>query len=350
MTVVAPTDSDAGPKEVLAVSVPTTCRDRPARHRLGLDLSDAAMRRFGHYELVEPIGEGSSGTVFRARQTALGREVAIKLLSAGPWASADAVEVFEREARNAAMLDHPNIITMFDIGCLEDIHYYSMRLIRGVNLAVLLRQVARLPERRAARLIRALAGAVACVHRGGMLHLDIHPANVLVDQAGAPCLTDFSLARHLEGAPTLDNDAVAGTPCYMAPEQALLHAYPLSRATDVWALGAVLYQLVTGHAPFRGGSMRDTLELVLSCSVRAPHFLVPDLSRKLERIILKCLYKDSALRYQSADALVCDLDRFLSSGTMAKYVGRGLWQGVRRSLRRARGGLASADDDRRGTR
>jgi serine/threonine protein kinase len=171
---------------------------------LELDLGDAAQRQFGDYELLEQIGEGGMGVVYRARQISLDREVAVKLLSAGPWASRDFVERFQREAQNAARMQHPNIVTIHEVGAVDEMHFFSMRLIRGSSLAQNIREGPRLTPQRVAALMRAIAEAVDYAHRLGVLHLDLKPANVLLDEAGEPHVADFGLARRLEPGSAAD--------------------------------------------------------------------------------------------------------------------------------------------------
>ncbi|TAN07410.1 MAG: serine/threonine protein kinase [Rhodanobacteraceae bacterium] len=276
-----------------------------------LDLKDPDQRHFGGYELLELLGSGGTGTVYRARQAALDREVALKLLAAGPWASREFIRRFEHEARYAARMEHPNIVTVYDVGCHEEIHFYSMRLVRGRSLSARLRSGEHFSPEAAARLVRTVAGALEYAHGMGVLHLDLKPSNVLVDANGVPHVSDFGLARQLQGTPVIDNDELSGTPTYMAPEQAVVHAYKLSAATDVWALGAILYELVAGRPPFRGDSVGETLDMVLEGHVREPSRFAPALPRDLEAIICKCLYKDAVQRYQTARALHEDLTRFL---------------------------------------
>lgn len=273
-----------------------------------LDLDDPAQREFGDYELLELIGQGGMGVVFRARQRGLDREVAIKLLSAGQWASQEFVEGFRREAQNAALLQHPNIVVVHEMGEHAGLIYYAMQLVRGRSLSQRLERDGTTSPREAAALLRTVAEAVDYAHRLGVLHLDLKPGNILLDEHGAPLVADFGLARRLEQA--LDNERVSGTPSYMAPEQAQLQGPALSPATDVWALGAVLYELLTGQPPFDGGDPHETLRLLLQGELRKPSrsAVVP---ADLEAICLKCLAKDPAQRYPGARALADDLGRFL---------------------------------------
>ncbi|MBN8736247.1 MAG: protein kinase [Xanthomonadales bacterium] len=278
---------------------------------LELDLSDPAQRHFGDYELLEHLGEGGMGVVYRALQISLDREVAVKLLSAGPWASREFVARFEREAQNAARMQHPNIVTVYEVGSFEGLQFFSMRLVRGESLSSRLRHGAKFTPRAAAALMRTVAETVDYAHSLGVLHLDLKPSNVLLDEAGIPYVADFGLARRLENALAVDNDEVSGTPAYMAPEQAQVRAHKLTAATDIWGLGAILYELLTGRPPFRAETARDTVNLVLQGQVRAPRRWEPSLPLDLQAIVLRCLNRDPAERYPSARALADDLSRFV---------------------------------------
>ena len=278
---------------------------------LELDLNDPAQRQFGDYELLELLGEGGMGVVYRARQISLDREVAVKLLSAGPWASRDFVARFEREAQNAARMQHPNIVTVYEVGSFEGLQFFSMRLVRGSSLSSRLKHGERFAPKAAAALMRTVAEAVGYAHSLGVLHLDLKPANVLLDEAGTPYVADFGLARRLENALAIENDEVSGTPAYMAPEQAQVRAHKLTKATDIWGLGAILYELLTGHPPFRAETAQDTVKLVLEGQVRAPRRWEPALPLDLEAIVLRCLNRNPGERYASARALADDLARYV---------------------------------------
>jgi WD40 repeat protein len=277
---------------------------------LELDLSDPIQRRLGNYELLELIGEGGMGVVYRARQVNLNREVAIKLLAAGPWASREFIDRFVREAQHAASMQHPHIVTIYEVGTAEELHYFSMRLVRGVSLATAIHKTGPYAPRRAAQLMCTVAEAVNYAHSLGVLHLDLKPANVLLDENEAAHVADFGLARQLDRVQAIDNTELSGTPSYMAPEQAEVGNIPLTTATDIWGLGGILYELVTGYPPFRGPSAQETLNLLRSEPVRRPRRLRPDLPPDLEAIILKCLEREPARRYPSARDLGDDLMRF----------------------------------------
>lgn len=279
---------------------------------LELDLTDPAQRGFGDYELLEQIGQGGMGVVYRAQQKSLEREVALKLLSAGPWASEEFIAGFRREARNAASLQHPNIVAVYEMDEQDGLIYYAMQLIRGQSLAQCLQSRKTLPPREAATLLRTVAEAVDYAHKLGVLHLDLKPGNILLDENGVAQVTDFGLARRLGQAPSLENEQISGTPSYMAAEQAQVRNARLSPATDIWGLGAILYEVLTGRPPFTGDTPQDILQLVISGTVRDPgrYARVP---RDLQAICLKCLNKSQAERYASARELADDLGRYLDN-------------------------------------
>jgi hypothetical protein len=277
---------------------------------LELDLDDPAQRDFGDYELREVIGRGGMGVVYRAHQRSLDREVALKLLSAGLWASGEYVATLRREAQHAALLQHPNIVTVYEIGEHHGLIYYAMQLFGGNSLAVRLQQDGPLPPRAAAQLLGSVAEALDYAHRLGVLHLDLKPGNVLLDEDGTPRIADFGLARRLGIAGDVDNERVSGTPSYMAPEQAQIGSGKLNRTTDVWGLGALLYEMLTGKPPFTAATPGETLRLVQEGQVRSlgRHAQVP---ADLEAICRKCLAKVPADRYAGARELANDLGRFL---------------------------------------
>ena len=280
----------------------------PPSATLEIDLSDPEQRAFGDYELIDIAGRGGMGVVYRARQRELDREVALKLLSAGNWASDEFIDSFRREAQNAARLQHPNIVVVHEMGEHGGLIYYAMQLVRGRSLSQRIDHDGPMPPREAARMLRAVAEAVDYAHRLGVLHLDLKPGNILINEAGEPLVADFGLARRLEQAD--NSDIIAGTPSYMAPEQARTDGPALSPATDVWALGAVLYEMLTGHTPFEGEKPADVLRLLLDARVRKPSRYI-SLPADLEAICLKCLRQHPSARYMSARALADDLGRFL---------------------------------------
>jgi serine/threonine protein kinase/Flp pilus assembly protein TadD len=269
---------------------------------------------FGDYELLEEIGRGGQGVVYRARQKSLNRTVALKVIGLGQWATQAHLKRFRREAESAANLDHPCIVPIYDVGEREGSCYFSMKFIDGGQLDEVARRTPISP-RNAAELIAKLARTVHYAHEHGILHRDIKPGNILLDAEGEPHLTDFGLARLLETKSTVTNTMdVLGTPSYMAPEQASGHnpaTAGLTSATDVYGLGAVFYQLLTGHPPFAGGTTYETVRLVLEQEPRQPRLWNSKIDRELSTICLKCLEKDPKRRYLSALALAEDLEHWL---------------------------------------
>src|SRR5213080_1315846 len=265
----------------------------------------------GDYELLEEIGRGGQGVVFRARQKSLNRTVALKVIGLGQWASKAHLKRFRREAEAAASLDHPGIVPIHEVGERDGSCYFSMKFIEGGQLDEIVRREPMF-IRQAAELIAKVARTVHYAHEHGILHRDIKPGNILLDAEGEPHLTDFGLARLLETESTVTRTLeVLGTPSYMAPEQALGENAAVSSATDVYGPGAVLYQLLTGQPPFAGGTTYETIKLLLDTEPRQPRLLNPKIDRDLSTICLKCLEKDPKRRYSSAFALAEDLDRWL---------------------------------------
>jgi WD40 repeat protein len=279
-----------------------------------------AGRRFGNYELLERIGQGGMGMVFRARQLSLDRIVAIKLLPFSRVSSEAAVRRFQTEASAAASLQHPNIVAIHEVGEHEGQHYFSMDLIEGRTLAEIVREQP-LPAKRAASYLKTIAEAVHCAHEHGILHRDLKPSNILIDATDQPRVTDFGLAKRLVGSTdhgpqTADltlSGQVLGSPNFMAPEQAAGRHEGVGPRTDVYALGAILYQLVTRQPPFQADTLTTLLKQVVEAEPVSPRLLNPSLPRDLETICLKCLEKVPSRRYPTAQTLAEDLRRFLES-------------------------------------
>src|SRR5881296_4154601 len=265
----------------------------------------------GDYQLLEEIGRGGQGVVFRARQKSLNRTVALKVIGLGQWASKAHLKRFRREAEAAASLEHPGIVPIHEVGERDGSCYFSMKFIEGGQLDEIVRRTP-MSIRHAAELIAKVARTVHYAHEHGILHRDIKPGNILLDAKGEPLLTDFGLARLVEAESTVTRTKeVMGTPSYMAPEQAVGNNAAVGGATDVYGLGAVLYQLLTGHPPFAGGTTYETIKLVLDTEPRQPRLLNPKIDRDLSTICLKCLEKDPKRRYTSALALAEDLEHWL---------------------------------------
>ena len=236
---------------------------------------------FGDYELLEEIGRGGQGVVYRARQKSLNRTVALKVIGLGQWASTPHLRRFRHEAEAAARLEHPQIVPIYEIGERDGSCYFSMKFVEGGQLDVVIRREA-MSTRPAAELLVKIARTVHFAHERGILHRDIKPGNILLDKKGEPHLTDFGLARLIEQESTVTNSFdVLGTPSYMAPEQAAGHAKELTPAADVYALGAVFYQMLTGEPPFAGGTTYETVRMVLETEPRKPRLWNSKIDRDL---------------------------------------------------------------------
>jgi serine/threonine protein kinase/Tfp pilus assembly protein PilF len=270
------------------------------------------LANFGDYELLEEIGRGGQGVVYRAHQKSLNRTVALKVIGIGPWATEAHLKRFRREAEAAASLNHPFVVPIHEVGERDGFCYFSMDFVEGGRLDEVVKQKP-MATRQAAELIAKVARTVHYAHEHGILHRDIKPANVLLDKNGEPHLTDFGLARLVETESTVTHTLeVLGTPSYMAPEQAAGEHAKLSKVTDVYGLGAVLYQLLTGHPPFAGGTTYETIKLLLETEPRRPRLLNSRVDRDISAICLKCLEKDPSRRYSSALALAEDLEHWLN--------------------------------------
>ena len=264
---------------------------------------------FGDYELLAEVARGGMGVVFKARQKSLGRTVALKMILAGQLASPADVQRFRNEAAAAAQLDHSSIVPIYDIGECQGQHYYAMAYVAGSNLQQRVKQGPFLPHE-AAELVSRIADAVHFAHEKGIVHRDLKPQNILLDGDGQPKVTDFGLAKRLEGDGLTMTGDVLGTPAYMAPEQAAGRSREADRAVDIYALGAILYCLLTARPPFQAATLAETLRQVIEAEPVSPRLLNSGVPRDLETICLKCLQKQPARRYTTARALAEDLRRF----------------------------------------
>ncbi|HEX3449576.1 MAG TPA: serine/threonine-protein kinase, partial [Isosphaeraceae bacterium] len=301
------------------------------------------VRYFGDYVLLKVLGKGGMGVVYKARQISLNRPVALKMLQAGILATDDDLRRFQNEAEAVAMLDHPRIVPILEVGQYHEQRYFSMKLIGGPSLDRMIGQFTTDPKT-AARLVRTVAEAVHHAHQRGILHRDLKPGNVILDDCGEPHVTDFGLAKRVQADSELTHTgAILGTPAYMAPEQASGKRGMVTTATDVYGLGAILYALLTGRAPFGGESPVGTLEQVREHKPELPSKLNPRVPRDLETITLKCLEKEPARRYVSAQALADDLRRYLSGESILArpvWLATEAWMWCKRKP--ALAGLASA--------
>jgi len=297
-----------------------------------LDLDDPDDRRFGDYELLERIGRGGMGVVFRAHQISLGREVAVKFIVGGLADNTRAVARFFGEARAAARLHHPHIVPVFEVGSTEGMHFFSMPLLRGQTLAERI-SVAKLAHADSVALLLKLGAAVEYAHSLGLLHLDLKPANVLFDEHSQPLIGDFGLARHMDVSGGVDAQEVSGTPAYMAPEQVVISPRRLDERTDIYALGGILYELLTGVPPHGQGDAKVQMQQAATGSISPPRKLDPTIEPDLEAICLKCLRVDPQQRYSQVSELVADLARFRDGNDVS--VRKPRWhERVGRSVRR----------------
>lgn len=277
---------------------------------------------FGDFELIEEIGRGGMGVVYRARQQSLGREVALKLILLDHLASETDRARFYAEARAAAKLEHPHIVPVYDLGDVQGRPYISMKLIEGSTLSSQL-QNGHMDGKSAAKLLIPLCQAVQYAHENSVLHRDVKPSNIMINHEGQAFLTDFGLAKDLRETPTLTRTgAVVGTPAYMPPEQASGQKPTLDPTSDVYSLGAVLYHMITGQPPFVGRTGLETVLMVMEQDPPSPRSLTRGLDRDLEMIILRCLQKPPDLRYASASALEQDLNAYLNNEEIAARSGR----------------------------
>jgi tRNA A-37 threonylcarbamoyl transferase component Bud32 len=285
------------------------------------------------YEIIEELGRGGMGVVYRARHQKLGHEVALKMVLAGSHASEQELARFHLEAAAVARLKHPSIVHIHDFGEHDGVPYFSLELVEGGSLAARLK-AGPLPARKAAALVEKLARAMAHAHEHGIVHRDLKPANVLLTREGEPKVADFGLAKNMDTEGASLSGAVLGTPAYMAPEQAEGRGRDIGRFTDVWALGVILYECLTGRVPFQGATVQETLGQIVRQEPTPPRRLVWGLPRDLETVCLRCLEKNPAKRYATAAELADDLGRFLGGKPVRARpvgpLGRG-WRWARRN-------------------
>ncbi len=281
-------------------------------------------RRFGDYELLEEIARGGMGIVYKARQLSLDRFVAVKMLLLGQYATDEFIHRFRVEASAAASLQHPNIVAIHDVGVHQGQHYFAMDFVDGPNLAQIVRDRP-LPPKRAAVYVQAAAEAIQFAHERRILHRDLKPSNILIDSNDQPRITDFGLAKRFgvgagessTGSQTAAMSAdltltgqTLGSPNYIPPEQASVRRGQIGPHSDVYSLGAVLYHALTARPPFRGGTLADTLEQVLTSDPIPPRLLNPEVPADLDTLCLKCLERDIAKRYGTAQEVADELGRY----------------------------------------
>jgi serine/threonine protein kinase len=297
------------------------------------------------YELLGELGRGGMGVVYRARQLSLNRVVALKMIRDSAWASPDVLTRFRLEAEAIARMQHPNIVQIYEVGQQEGRPYLALEFVDGGSLARKLRE-GPLTVRQAAQLLETLARAIHAAHQRGIVHRDLKPGNILLAACGVgpgatpqageliPKITDFGIAKRLgDEASSTRTGAIMGTPSYMAPEQASGKSKEVGPAADIYALGAILYELLTGRPPFADDNSLDTILKVVASEPAAPRSLQPKVPRDLETICLKCLRKEPHSRYATALELAEDLRAFLA-GEPIRAAPAGVWERALKWVRR----------------
>jgi serine/threonine protein kinase len=296
---------------------------------------------FGRYELLEKLGRGGMGVVYKARDPVLGRLVALKMIRAGVLARAEEVQRFRHEAQMVAQFTHPNIVRLYEAGEHDDHHYFTMDFAPKGSLSKHRERLSADP-REAAKLVEKIARAVHYAHGKGILHRDLKPGNILLDERAEPLVSDFGLAKSLAADVELTRPGVAvGTPAYMAPEQTPSQAGEVTARSDVWALGVILYELLTELRPFPGEDDRKVFHQIGTREPVKPRKHKRGLHRDLEIVVLKCLEKEPARRYASAEELADDLGRW-SRGEPIKARPEGWPRRMSRAIRRHPTSLAAA--------
>lgn len=316
------TQTDQAPEaDPLGETIRYTESDQSTRPKTHSDTE--ILHQVGDYQLLEELGRGGMGLVFKAHQTKLNRTVALKMILSGRMASENELQRFYSEARSVARLCHPNIVSIYDVQEIEGHHFYTMDYIEGPTLDVVARN-GTLTEKQMARYVNLIAEAVEYAHQNGILHRDLKPANVLIDADNQPHVTDFGLAKQLEDDSQLTvSGTILGTPSYMSPEQAAGRNEQVGPLSDVYALGAILYFLLTGKPPFQGATSAETISMVIHNGPHPIRSYNPRVSRALVTICEKCLRKNPKERYQSAQELAVELERFLRGDPIqAQPIGR----------------------------
>ncbi|WP_372371431.1 protein kinase [Candidatus Uabimicrobium sp. HlEnr_7] len=265
--------------------------------------------KFDRYTIEKKLGEGQFGTVFLAFDNEWDRQVAIKILKSGRDDDETSEKRFKREAQAISQLDHPGVVKVYERGKYQNQSFYTMTYIEGKSLADILKEEKRMPSRKAARLIRGVAEVIQHAHGCNVLHRDIKPENIMIDEQNRVYLTDFGLAKSTRGSKLSQTGLIIGTPAYMSPEQA--RGKKIDKRSDVYGLGATLYELLTGQVPFAGNNPTKILIDIMRKTPIAPHLINPTIPREIERICLKSLEKDRDKRYSSVEKMIEEINLFL---------------------------------------